>query len=122
MSEKKEESNYKDTESIYSNFKKEYSASYKVTVLIYETPVKMEIDTDAALSVIDEDTYKQLCSQGKLPFLKSTEVVLRAYTGEKVKPKGTLDATIYLEGTQLQLSLLVVAGKGVTSKINCYVN
>ena len=114
LSEEKEESNYEDTESVYSMFKfqNEHSALYKVTVLINETPVKMEIDTGAALSVISEDTYKQLCSQGKIPSLKSTEVVLRTYTGEEVKPKGTLDATIYHEGTQLQLPLLVVAGKG----------
>ena len=47
----------------------------------------MEIDTGAALSVISEDIYKQLRSQGKLPSLKNTEVLLRTYTGEEVSTR-----------------------------------
>ncbi len=48
-------------------FANKHSASYKVTVLVNDTSVEMEIDTGAALSVISEDTYKHFHSQGKLP-------------------------------------------------------
>ncbi len=117
LSEEKEESaDGENAESAYSmfTFANKHSASYKVTVLVNDTSVEMEIDTGAALSVISEDTYKHFHSQGKLPPFKNTEVILRTYTGEEVKPKGTLDVTVCYEGEKFQLPLLVVAGNGPT--------
>ena len=72
----------------------------------------MEIDTGASLSVLSEGVYWDLHNKGKLPHLAKTEVVLRTYTREEVKPKGSLDVMVIYEEKEYHLPLLVVQGKG----------
>ena len=52
------------------------------------TPMDMEIDTGASLSVLSEGVYWDLHNKGKLPHLAKTEVVLRTYTAGGSETKG----------------------------------
>ena len=89
-------------------FSSRCSAPYKVSMTINGTPMDMEIDTGASLSVLSEGVYWDLHNKGKLPHLAKTEVVLRTYTGEEVKPKGSLDVMVIYEEKEYHLPLLVV--------------
>ena len=44
----------------------------------------MELDTGATLSVISEQTYHKLFSNGKAPTLKTVTTKLTTYTGETI--------------------------------------
>ncbi|KAK3528991.1 hypothetical protein QTP70_014114 [Hemibagrus guttatus] len=59
--------------------------AYKVTALLEGQPVKMEIDTGAAVSLVSDAIYSEILSH--LP-LKPPDVVLKTYTGESVTMKG----------------------------------
>jgi hypothetical protein len=52
-----------------------------------------------------------LHSEGNVPPLGNTDVILRTYTGEEVKPKGSLEVTASYDGKEFKLPLLVVEGK-----------
>ncbi|KAL1270472.1 hypothetical protein QQF64_029488 [Cirrhinus molitorella] len=63
------------------------SKAYKVTVLLEGQPVKMEIDTGAAVSLVSDAVYSEILSN--LP-LKPPDVTLKTYTGESVAMKGLI--------------------------------
>ncbi len=83
-----------------------------MNISINVTPIDMEVDTGASLSIISEATYADLQSQGKTSPLVDTDIVLRTYTGEEVRPEGSLELTVSYEGRKFKLPLLVVKGKG----------
>ncbi len=71
----------------------------------------MEIDTGAAISVMNEHTYQSLWPQRKPP-IKPTSVRLKTYTGEHIVVKGIIRARVLYKAQQADLELLVVAGNG----------
>ena len=75
-------------------------------------PIDMELDTGASLLVMSEEMFAKLHSNGKLPKLQKTETVLHTYTGEKVKPRGSLDVMVSYENKEYKLPLLIVQGHG----------
>ena len=104
-----------DTVEEYSLY---YSSSGKpqpllVSLRLNNVDVSMEVDTGAALSVISEQTYRELWPNPELaPTLKPSTVKLKTYTGESIGVKGTIDVHVaYLE-QESRLNLLVVAGTG----------
>lgn len=72
----------------------------------------MEIDTGASLSVISEKTYNNLVSKNRAPPLEKSGTVLRTYTGEEVKPKGSCTVDVCYKGGKYSLPLLVVKEEG----------
>ena len=64
------------------------------------TLIDMEVDTGASLSIISEATYAYLQGQGKASPLMDTDVVLRTYTGEEVRPEGSLEVKVAYEGKE----------------------
>ena len=72
----------------------------------------MEVDTGASLSVISEELYNYLFLAGQAPQLVEPGIVLRAYTREEVKPKGSCSVNVCYDGIEYSLPLLVVGGKG----------
>ena len=72
----------------------------------------MEVDTGASLSVICEELYNHLFSTGQATQLVESGIVLRTYTGEEVKPKGSCSMNVCYDGVEYSLPLLVVGGKG----------
>lgn len=93
-------------------FRTKSTTPYQVAISIHGTPIVMEVDTGASLSVISEATYVDLHRAGRAPPLVNSDVILRTYTGEEVKPKGSFVATVSYEGKEFQLPLLVVNGEG----------
>ncbi|KAI5086647.1 hypothetical protein C0J45_23302, partial [Silurus meridionalis] len=81
--------------------------AYKVTALLEGQPVKMEIDTGAAVSLVSDAVYREILSH--LP-LKPPDVVLKTYTGESVTMKGLTQVTVELNGQTKKLPLYVVVG------------
>ncbi len=59
----------------------------KVTALLEGQPVKMEIDTGAAVSLVSDVVYSEILSH--LP-LKQPDVTLKTYTGKSVTMKASL--------------------------------
>ena len=73
-----------------------------VGVTVNNTPVQMELDTAASLSLLNKATYE------KIPGLQlqSTDVQLKTYTGEVVQILGEAKVTInYGEQIQCMLSM-----------------
>ncbi len=82
-----------------------------VPVTLNGLATTMEVDTGAAISVMNEHTYQSLWPQRKPP-LKPTSVRLKTYTGEHIVVKGIIRVRVLYEAQQADLELLVVAGKG----------
>ena len=54
----------------------------------------MEIDADAAKSLISENTFAQLWPNHKAPSVKATSATLKTYTGKKIKPVGVISVSV----------------------------
>ena len=63
------------------------------------------------MSVIGEELYNYLFSAGQAPQLVESGIVLRTYTGEEVKSKGSCSLNVCYDGVEYSLTLLVVGGK-----------
>ena len=69
----------------------------------------MELDTGASVSIVSYGTVKQVFPNARLVL---SEIMLRTYSGEHLKVKGEMVATVKY-GTQTeQLTLIVVEGNG----------
>ena len=77
-----------------------------VEVIINGTPVQMELDTGASLSLLSKSTYEQIPSLK----LQPTFVQLKAYTGEVVQILGEANVTVNYGKHKQQLVVYVVNG------------
>lgn len=59
--------------------------AYKVIVLLEGQPVKIEIDTGAAVPLVSDTVYREILSQLAL---KPPDVTLKTHTGESASMKG----------------------------------
>ncbi|XP_056012602.1 uncharacterized protein K02A2.6-like [Ostrea edulis] len=73
--------------------------------------IQMELDTGSAVSVISEEKFREIF--GKQP-LKSSNIKLRTYSGEKLKSVGVLDVNVEQNGQSVTCELYVVK-KGTTT-------
>jgi len=62
--------------------------------------------------LISEELYISLFPAGQAPQVVESGNVLRTYTGEEVKAKGSCSVNVCYEGVEYSLPLLVVGGKG----------
>ena len=82
---------------------------FHVDVLVNNQPLKMELDTGAAVSIIAESQLKRILPRIKL---KPSKIKLETYTGEKMPVVGEVPVEVqYAEQTEL-LSFVVVAQEG----------
>ncbi|KAK3089020.1 hypothetical protein FSP39_000173 [Pinctada imbricata] len=81
---------------------------YKVVLEINKTPVTMEIDTGASVSIISEETFRDL---GKLK-LSESKAKLKTYTGEDMAILGTVAVHVDYESFSGNLHVIVVKGRG----------
>ena len=95
------------------NFGSQRPLPYKVQLGVAGQPLEMEVDTGASLSVISEELYNYLFSAGQAPQLVESGIVLRTYTREEVKPKGSCSVNVCYDGIEYSVRLLVVGGKGL---------
>ena len=82
--------------------------SILMEVTINGTPVQMELDTGASLSLLSKSTYEQIPSLQ----LQPTDVQLKTYTGEVVQILGEVKVTVNYGKHKQQLVVYVVNGNG----------
>ena len=77
-----------------------------VTVGINGKQVGMEIDAGAAVSVVSASSYGRLSNEE----LRESDLRLRTYTGQIVKPKGVAEVEMTYKDQKMKLSFTVVEG------------
>lgn len=78
-----------------------------VYVRVNEKRLKMEVDTGAAVSVISEQLYKRRFKRAKL---MPTNCVLRTYSKQSLRLRGSISVKLRCNGNTCTLNLLVVKG------------
>ena len=81
-----------------------------VKVSLNGSPVDMEVDTGAAVSLISKSKYKQIFPN--LP-LKHSQVTLHTDTGEPMNVLGEIELNVQYGDQKALLPLIVVAGNGL---------
>ena len=82
----------------------------KMTLKLEDCPVKMEIDMEAAMSLVSEATIEELWKEK--PALALSRVRLRSYSGEHIPVVGSVKVNIVYKQQSARLPLLVVQGDG----------
>ena len=98
------------TEYTVNQLQDKQKSPYTVELSVNGAPLKMEVDTGAAVSLISEATYKRLWKNP--PKLKPTTTRLRTYSGQQLVVLGTLVVNVKYETQQVARSLIVVKGSG----------
>ena len=78
-----------------------------VTPKIEGTPLRMELDTGSAVSVVPFQLYRAKFSHIKL---QRSQTTLRTYTGGKLYPKGKINCRVSLDGQTRQLEVIESPG------------
>ncbi|KAL6460959.1 hypothetical protein MHYP_G00309250 [Metynnis hypsauchen] len=73
--------------------------------------VKMELDTGSAVSVISQSEYEQYF---KGTALKPSDIHLKTYTGERIRPVGVVPVNVKYQNQHSMLNLYVVKSHGPT--------
>jgi len=82
-----------------------------VTVWLNGQKLEMEVDTGAAFMVISEATRQAVFPNQTL---HPSDLVLKTYTDEHVKVKGTLNMRVTYGNQKQKLVLVVVEGNGTS--------
>ena len=77
-------------------------------VLLNGQPLTLEVDTGAATSIINEETYHTLWSNP--PVLEPANETLRSYLGEKIPLLGSTRVTVQYEDQSADVQVLIVQG------------
>jgi len=86
------------------------SHPYVVTLQVNGCPLAMEVDTGAAVSLAPESALSSILSSAPL---RTSNVVLKTYMGEKIPVKGVLSVSVgYGDQLHQNMELLVVQGSG----------
>ena len=80
-------------------------APYYVTVKIDGKPLKMEIDTGAAVTIINNADFKRL---GLNRTLEEPDIILNTYTKERVTPLGKCSVSVTHNNTTSKATLYVI--------------
>ena len=82
-----------------------------VSVTLNQTPIQMEVDTGASLSLLNKQTFDIIANKNHTT-LKTTDVHFKTYTGETIEILGAAELTITYGEQTKQLLVHVVAGNG----------
>ena len=74
------------------------------------TQQKMELDTGASRTILNQRTYSELCE--KLGPLEKTTALLSTYTGEQIPVAGSVSISVKYGDQQAKLPALVIQGDG----------
>ena len=111
-------SNYleaQEDDSAYTLFTLHGSNSNPITLdlALNNVPVKVELDTGAAVSVISHSTYLNICSQSQaVPALQPSLVKLKTYTGELIPIVGCASLQARYGTQVVDVHVQVVEGDG----------
>ena len=81
-----------------------------VSVQVKKSPIHMEVDTGAALSLINEETFSKIKTGDS--HLEPTTITLKTYTAESVQLLGVMEVDVTYESQQASLPVVVVKGTG----------
>ena len=90
----------------------EHSDPYMVDVHVNDIPVKMELDTGAAVSVINSGTFDLVKQTHPELTLLQAESNLKTYTGQDIQVLGVAPLNIRYKEKHVCLSIHVVSGAG----------
>ena len=96
-----------DLLSLYRLGRQEAADPVMVDVMVNGGPVRMEVDTGAAVSVMSQSSYERI--RGDQP-LRESGLKLKTYTGEIVTPRGVATVDVAYQDQQRQLPITVVEG------------
>ena len=88
------------------------SKHYFVTMLVDGQQLQMEIDTEAAVSLVVEATKKRLFPAAAM---KKADIRMQTYTGQQMKVQGYLNVAVEYSGQTKDLRLFLVDGSGPPS-------
>ena len=80
-------------------------------VTLNQTPIKMELDTGASLSLINKHTFDVITDHSHTD-LRTTDVHLKTYTGEALEILGEAEVMVNYGEEKQQLVVYVVTGNG----------
>ena len=85
----------------------------QTTVSVNGKHIVMKIDTGASVSLVNEETYKQLCEGAEYHSeLQKPNITLQTYTGESIEMVGSAKVQVEHNGQMLVLPLIVTKGNG----------
>ncbi|KRY99853.1 hypothetical protein T11_16783, partial [Trichinella zimbabwensis] len=84
-----------------------------LTVYLNGKPVKMEVDSGSAFSIISDETFKSHWPV-KAPRITMTKKRLQTWSKQKLEMLGTIDVEVQWKDRKSNLSLLVVKGVGAS--------
>ena len=85
------------------------SKPYCVNIKVNGQDVKMEVDTGASVTVINEQTFRQTLKS--TPKIQPSDANLHTYTGEEIKVVGVIQVPVEYNNQKEILKAIVVAGK-----------
>ena len=107
--------NFSDTDPAYSLFNVTHTSikPLLVTVELNESPVDMEVDTGASMSLISKITYDKLWPNlTTTPPLQKSDILFQTSTGEHLDVVGSVFVDVTYKEYIAHLPLTVVAGRG----------
>ena len=86
---------------------------YRLEVFVNEVLIQMELDTGAAISVINETTHNHIEQESGRPnTLQPTDKALRSYSGHAIQVLGTADVKARYGDKEIVVPIHVVSGGG----------
>lgn len=85
-----------------------------VEMNVHETPVCMEVDTGATLSIMSHRTYLETWPTESAPPIEPSDAKLSTYTGERINVTGAIDVDVEYHGQTARAKLVIVDGDGPT--------
>ena len=101
-----------DTEYGMNALDDDHSEPYQLDVYLNDFPTKMELDTGAAVSIINTTVFDKLKRSSYVPPLQPAENKLKTYTGQDLQVLGVTRLKVRYETKQLYLCVHVVSGSG----------
>ena len=96
-------------ETMYHIYGENKVKAFEVTMELCGEPHKLEIDTGATRTVLNERTYNKLSAKLEL---KSTKAILSTYTGEEIPVSGEVMIPVKYQNQQHHLPAMVVKSSG----------
>ncbi|KAM7288053.1 uncharacterized protein ISCGN_031742 [Ixodes scapularis] len=97
------------SEAIYGLQDRNMNAPFYYTLKVGNAPLQMELDTGAAVSIISKRQFQSLFPRTEL---SPASLILRTYTGERVKPKGVATVDVEYRDFKGKLPLHVLGEDG----------
>ena len=103
-----------DTSGVYDmfNIQDHKDDATHLKVYLNEVPIEMLLDTGAALSIINTETFRRIQQHSSTASLCPSQARLQTYTGQPIPVLGAAEFTVRYGTTEASLSAQVVDGAG----------